>query len=708
MSQPGQRLFNLLPALYRMKDAQLSPGGNAPGPLQSLLMVIEEQLAVLADDLDQLYDDQFIETCAPWVIPYIGDLIGYQPVHGVATALASPRAEVAHTISFRRRKGTILVLEQLARDVTGWGAHAMEVFKVLATTQYTKSVRPLNHYSPDLRRWQIREYVDTSFDGIAHKIDVRQIGTGGGRYNIQNIGIFLWSLNAYSLTKVTATPVDSSGQFYRFNPLGVDMPLFNNPVSQGSNIAAAALPVNVPDRLRRTVLCNDIQSGAGAVYYGAGNSLALYLNNTLLNPYQIQVCNLSGGDGSWANVPAAGSQYAACIDPELGRIALPPLAAGSAKPSLQASFYFGFNGDMGGGEYPRTDSFTIQPQTPAFPFPDTANPSRYATLQDALNFATKNAGANLQAAVEIAGSDVYEPSKIYAAGSTTLQANVPAGMTLELRAADGSRPALILNSEFTVEGAANSIFALNGLLITYVPSSVGAAAPVALVHVPAAATNLLSQLQLTHCTLVPGQTGLVTEVSGLQLLVQKSILGPMRVQQLATAKLADSIVDAGGATAVAYANLDGSSSGGGSLTLEGCTVIGKIHATLFALISDSIVLAQLAAADTWTASLWADRRQQGCIRFSYVPASAVLPRQFECIQQSPTVPPPIFYSLRYGDPGYAKLLPSTSDAIWRGADDGGEMGAFHFVLASLRETDLRVRLQEYLPVGLEFGILYQN
>jgi hypothetical protein len=549
--------------------------------------------------------------------------------------------------------------------------------------------------------------VDTSFDGTPHKIDVRQIGTGRGLYNIQNVGIFLWSLNAYSLTKVTATPVGAGGQFYRFSPLGEDMPLFNNPVSQGSNITAAALPVNVPDRLRRAVLCGDIQAGAGAVYYGPGNSLALYLNNTLLNPYQIQICNLSGADGSWANLPAAGSQYSACIDPELGRIALPPLAAGSAKPSLQASFYYGFNGDMGGGEYPRTDSFTVQPQIPALPFPDTVNPARYATLQDALNFAAKNAGAHLQAAVEIAGSDVYEPGMIHAAGSTTLQVNVPAGVTLELRAANGSRPALILNSEFTVEGAANSIFALNGLLLTYVPASAGAAAPLALVHVPAAATNLLSQLQVTHCTLVPGQTAVVAEVPGVQMVVQRSILGPMRVQQLATAKLADSIVDAGAFTAVAYANLDGSS-GGASLTLEGCTVVGKIHATLFALISDSIALAQLAAADTWTASLWADRKQQGCVRFSYVPAVAVLPRQFECIQQSPTVASPVFYSLRYGDPGYAKLLPSTSDAIRQGADDGGEMGAFHFVLAPLRETDLRVRLQEYLPVGLEFGIIYQN
>ena len=55
-----------------------------------------------------------------------------------------------------------------------------------------------------------------------------------------------------------------------------------------------------------------------------------------------------------------------------------------------------------------------------------------------------------------------------------------------------------------------------------------------------------------------------------------------------------------------------------------------------------------------------------------------------------------------------RLLPATDDLIRRGADDSGEMGAFHFLLAPLRETDLRVRIREFLPVGLEFGIFYQT
>ncbi len=168
-------------------------------------MVIEEQIAAVAYDLDQLYDDQFIETCASWVIPYIGDLIGYQSIKGIAAAVDNPRSEVANTISLRRRKGTVLVMEQLARDVTGWSAHAVEFFRVLADTQYMNHIRLGNHYAPDLRRWQPGLYIDTGFDRTSHKVDVRRIASGRGRYNIQNIGIFLWSLSAYSVTGASPT-----------------------------------------------------------------------------------------------------------------------------------------------------------------------------------------------------------------------------------------------------------------------------------------------------------------------------------------------------------------------------------------------------------------------------------------------------------------------------------------------------------------------
>ena len=160
---------------------------------------------------------------------------------------------------------------------------------------------------------------------------------------------------------------------FRFSLLGRDIPLFNNPVTQGADITAPAEPKNVPDRLRRHVLCKDIDDydknvaankTATTVYYGAGNSLILYTQAQANGPLApvlagaIQICDLSGPDGHWANMPPATSIYTAAIDPRLGRIALPPPAAGSSSPAVVASYYYGFSGDMGGGEYARASSFT--------------------------------------------------------------------------------------------------------------------------------------------------------------------------------------------------------------------------------------------------------------------------------------------------------------------------------------------------------------
>jgi hypothetical protein len=182
--------------------------------------------------------------------------------------------------------------------------------------------------------------------------------------------------------------------------------------------------------------------------------------------------------------------------------------------------------------------------------------------------------------------------------------------------------------------------------------------------------------------------------------------------------LTDSILDATDPTLVAcIAGINSTTKGpipSGALTMQGCTVIGKVYASLLSLVSDCIFLAELTEADVsttpplWNAPLWAARQQQGCVRFSFVPAGSILPRNYECVEQAAGGPAPMFYSLRYGCPAYAKLLPTTDPAIRQGADDAGEMGAFHFLLAPLRDADLRIRLQEYMPVGLEFGIFYQS
>jgi len=777
VSPKGLDLFSLLPAVYRIRDMQLAQSlplltgqeqatlaqlrlltlpGMPPlapdqqallnelnakasrGPLQSLLLVLQEQVGIVANDLDQLYDDQFIETCAPWVIPYIGDLIGYQPVNGIAPTIDNPRSEVANTIAFRRRKGTVLVMEELAGDATGWGAHAVEFFRVLADTQYMNHLRPGNHYAPDLRKWKAGLYIDTGFDRTAHKLDVRRVGAAissspreQGRYNIQNLGIFLWSLSAWSITESSATSAASAPGCYRFSSLGMDLPLFHNAVPPGfepddTNINDPAKPFNVADRLRRRVLCDDIQRGVGAHYYGEANSLVVSVNGTALDPYQISVCDLAGPEGAWANTPVA-APYAAAIDPELGRLALPPPPAGTPEPSVSVSYEYGFNADLGGGEYSRetgANGFLVTDPAWVVPFPDTELIPRYPNLQGAIQFAIAELAENGLVAVEIAGSGIYSPS-----GPLTI--DLPSGTTLEVRAAEGARPTLLLDGEIAITGDSSSTAVLNGLLIAAAPATVpDAPALIALVHAPElkadGSYSRLSQLSLTHCTLLPGWSvtpsgdpvfpdppTLVAEPSGLQVTVARSIVGAVRCCRTAAFTATDSILDAASPTGVAYAAPDAATTGpsGGALTLVGCTVIGKIHATLFSLISDSILWSWLTPADDaklWPASVLTDRRQAGCVRFSYLPTGAITPRRYQCVEKAPNNPQPLFFALRYGRPGYCKLLASTSDRIRRGADDGGEMGVFHFLLNPQREADLRVRMQEYLPVGMEFGLIYQN
>jgi hypothetical protein len=53
-----------------------------------------------------------------------------------------------------------------------------------------------------------------------------------------------------------------------------------------------------------------------------------------------------------------------------------------------------------------------------------------------------------------------------------------------------------------------------------------------------------------------------------------------------------------------------------------------------------------------------------------------------------------------------QLRRSTHSAIRTGASDESEMGAGHELYQPQRETNLRIRLDEYLRYGLEAGFFY--
>ncbi len=702
MSFDTETLYALLPAIYRIRDAEQGES------LKALFAVLAEQVAVAEENLAQLYDDQFIETCAEWVIPYIGDLIGYRGLYdiklaskGTADALSvARRAEVANTIGFRRRKGTVSMLEELARSTTHWSAHVVEFFQLLATTQYMKHLRPNNLHSPDLRKWEPLERLNSAFDSVAHSVDVRHIASGRGRYNIPNIGIFLWRLHAYALTNSPAVQFPADPRRYLFSPLGNNTPLFSRAQSK-DEMSPLATPTDVPMPISRRVLDAYLDS-----YYGIDpKSLLLYVDGKpvlpdLQQPTQkisdlIEVCNLSDlTDASntvigWAHIP----QDKIAIDPVLGRIAFPP--SKDAPTDVYVTFHYGFSADMGGGDYDRSSTFTPKLQ------PIAEVPTLNASIDDALKT------LNGEGVVQIMDSQRHVGP-----------ASINAKKHIELRAANFQRPIVVptdttATAEIVVSGDEDAEVTLNGLLVSGYTLRV---------------TGNLSRLSLRHCTFVPGLTlsidgipqhpsvpGLIIEAVNVRVEIDSCIIGSLQVVNDNThVQITNSIVDATAETLVAYAAPNDELAPGGPLHIENSTIIGKVHTSEMELASNSIFLASLAEHDTWlnlSAAVLSDRRQAGCVRFSYLPPASRVPRRYHCqpaTDADAVRVRPQFTSLHYSDPGYCQLSQRCAIEIRQGAEDEAEMGVFHNLYQPQRETNLRVRLDEYLRFGLEAGIFYAS
>ncbi|MFO0952910.1 MAG: hypothetical protein U0835_17520 [Isosphaeraceae bacterium] len=191
----------------------------------------------------------------------------------------------------------------------------------------------------------------------------------------------------------------------------------------------------------------------------------------------------------------------------------------------------------------------------------------------------------------------------------------------------------------------------------------------------------------------------------------------------------DSVVDSPSATlgladpAPAIASGAGPSMPGPPTTLERATVLGTVSVKELTLATE-VIFARGASAE---------RRQAGCVRFSYVAGDfARLPRRYCCQPElaieraqeakrraegpAAVLTPqergallarlrPAFTSVRYGRPGYAQLAPAAPDEVSEGAEDGSEMGVYQHLKQPQRMANLRNRMSEYLPFGLTAGFI---
>jgi hypothetical protein len=200
-----------------------------------------------------------------------------------------------------------------------------------------------------------------AFNTVAHTADMRRPEAGSGRYNIPNVGIFLWRLEAFRLSNVPLTPDpgDPTGRRFRFNPLGADQPLFRTPVTE-TVISHVAEPMNVPEPidLRLMAAATEAAVADPSIHDDYGPDDSVLLSWPDLNPANppvpigvadICVCDLRDVATGWAHeTTVAASEIA--IDPRLGRVVL----GASVTGPILGTFHSGFSRRIGGGEYERS------------------------------------------------------------------------------------------------------------------------------------------------------------------------------------------------------------------------------------------------------------------------------------------------------------------------------------------------------------------
>jgi hypothetical protein len=745
------RLYELLPAVYREQDA------DQDYALRALLRIVTSQVDVVERDIAGLYDDLFIETCRRWVIPYIGDLVSNNLLYdagriadedtarSIFTDLVGPdlrppvairtRADVAKTIYYRRRKGTLPMLEELARDVTGWAAHAVEFFELLGWTQMLEHFRPQAAWF-DVRSLERDERVDGPFDEASHSVDVRQISQFEGWHSIRNVGFFLWRLGSYPLIDVPARKASAPWRFH-FSPLGNTAPLFTHLRREGDD-AGLATELHVPGPIRRAFFARDLAAHRGPPapdftdLYGsfdenaaplAANpdaSLFVKRNGTPVPPDQVICARLD----PWPAAKPVGAVIA--IDVVAGRAAVGDGFAGAS--NLDVSYHYGFPADIGGGPYDRRKWLVAD--DPAAPLVRyrvqegvCAPPVTFPSVAAALAFWALPATGRPDAVISILDSRTYAlPPTITLADTSRLA----------IEAADGERPVLTTDPaglEIDADGTdpdpdVRGTLTLSGVVVE------------GFVHV----AGDLSALRLVHSTLVPGRSiaegspastdpSIVVDASAaagsplnthFQLQIASSISGPIVCPESTRGIwILDSIVDGLGGRAVTGAG----TGRGPALTVERSTLLGRVDAH------------ELEASESiFTGLVRIARTQAGCVRFSFVPRGSRTPRRHRCepdlgmraaLDEALALDPgltqaeqdairdfvagwlqPSFAAVEYGQPAYCQLRLRAPVEIGTGAADGSEMGVYCPVKQPQRESNLRIRLDEYLPFGLEAGVVY--
>jgi hypothetical protein len=706
-------LYNLLPAVYRMRDA-LQPGA----PLQTLLRAIAGQVDQFNTDIGELYDNWFIETCDADLLPYFAELVGISLGPSLPKSADSSdssddviwrRAQIADAITDRSRKGSFSVLDDLAIQATGWPARAIELRRIALATQSVRMPDIGRRRLVDVADAQALELLTTPLSDAAPMTDVRRLSSHRtpGTIDPSAVAVWLWRLVADQV-RLAAAGTAGEEHRYTFDQLGRNLPLAVIPVSDP--LCPPATELDVAMTITRRALALRLED-----YYGVGRSICVYRGGELIPRSEILVADLS----RWHDRTPDGR---VSIDPLLGRIAFP--ARHPPEEEISVTYAHLGIGAIGGGSYQRPLSI---PTAVLYSVGARGHRSISGALE-AWRKANKQ-GQAPSAVIEITDDRVYREH---------FNIKLAAGEQLEIRSKQGCRPIIIpietrggIPDRFRVRGAEDPdapnppSFALDGVWIArHCLDLYGSFAGV----------------ELRHCTLVPAESlraaaspeerrlpSLVVHGIPCPISIASSVVGKIRVESPETGyeplplKVCDSVLDASDWRARAVLGIDDRPAWV-HLSLSRVTVLGGADVHSVGHVEDSIL----------TGALDCERCQTGHVSFCYLAPGSRTPKRANCqpdtaiarakAQIAPGTPAasdparleartaarlvPRFDSVQFGQPAYARLAEDAAPELTHGAHDEGELGAYHDLWQPLRVSDLRTQLQQFAPIGIDIDVRF--
>jgi hypothetical protein len=720
----GHDLYERLPAYYRDVDTRTG------GVVSALLDIVAAEADRVGRHDEQLHDDLFIETCADWVVSYIGDLLGVAPTHDVdptspTDAVVSRRALVANTIRYRRRKGTASVLESLATDVSGWRTAAVDQFERLVTTQHLSHPRvpvPLVAGQPatmgsvpntvDLRSGANLELTPGPFGRHAHTVDVRSMPPRNrepaARPNVPNVSLHAYPVDGLLIPEavcVAATGADAGQGRYRIDPLHRDLPLVNPPVHD-AGVDVRTTADEVPMLLGRRRLREELDRRR-AVIVGSGGAdphprwrtrpsfqVALvpnqFDNPAVVDPLQIDVCCLD----PWKPPSQAGRIR---LDPVNGRVVVPDpqpaVVLVTASPGVVAG--------LGAGPAPRPASAAeiagatitwqrgVTTAVPNVPGSIVANLGLAITAWNARPAGTHGVIVLMDSArhdINLTGANrirIPEGSQLtIIAGDWPLLpviGGAPGATARRVGQVNAERVRPCLAGDIEVEGLAPLAstqpgrLTIDGVLLSGSVTVVGAG------------PEQLGELQLRSCTQASGTVMATGTRTRLLVSVANSRLGAITVPaDVPNVTVSASVVDGSGGAAI--------TAPGAAVELDAVTTFGTVD------------VKELEASDgLLTAPVTVQVRQRGCVRYSFLAPGSTTARQYRCIDS----PPPAFVSTNREHRAYAALAVDDLSPLRTGAENGGEYGAFNPLRWTHRRRNVIATLAEYLRLGTTAGIVHE-